>query len=193
VLHPTAGRVLFDGVDVSGLRPDRINRLGVAIVPEGRRLFPNLTVQENLKLAARTGGASLDEVCDLFPKLRLLMRSRAENLSGGERQMVAISRALMMPSRLILLDEPFEGLAPAVVHEVREAVRQLSSRASMLIVEHHAESVLAMADRALVLVNGRVAFGGPASTLAADAALQERLLGVAQTEPETPRRAEAMS
>ncbi|WP_250504719.1 branched-chain amino acid ABC transporter ATP-binding protein/permease [Caballeronia sp. AZ7_KS35] len=183
-VHPSAGRVVFDGNDVSTMRPDLINRLGVSLVPEGRRLFPNLTVQDNLKLGARAGGAPLDEICDLFPKLRVLMRSRAANLSGGERQMVAIARALMVPSRLILLDEPFEGLAPAVVHEVREAVKKITTRASLVIVEHHAESVLNMANRAYVLVNGRVAFGGEASVLAADTALQERLLGVSAGDTE---------
>jgi ABC-type branched-subunit amino acid transport system ATPase component/ABC-type branched-subunit amino acid transport system permease subunit len=176
-----SGRIMFDGKEIGGLRPDEINRAGISLVPEGRRLFPNLTVEENLKLAARRGGASQEEICDLFPKLRVLMRQRAENLSGGERQMVAISRALMVPSRLILLDEPFEGLAPAVVQEVREAVAKLTSRASLVIVEHHAESVLAMADRAYVLVNGKVAFSGDAQTLAADVALQERLLGITKT------------
>jgi len=180
VLQPAAGRVRFDGQDIGAMRPDLINRLGISLVPEGRRLFPNLTVQENLKIATRAGGASLEEICDLFPKLGLLMRSRAENLSGGERQMVAISRALMAPSRLILLDEPFEGLAPAVVQEVRQAVVRLSTRASLVIVEHHAASVLAMADRAYVLVNGKVAYGGSAASLGADCALQERLLGVTQ-------------
>jgi ABC-type branched-subunit amino acid transport system ATPase component len=174
----SSGRIEFDGKELNRMRPDEINRLGISLVPEGRRLFPNLTVQENLRLAVRAGGASQEEICELFPKLKLLMRSRAENLSGGERQMVAISRALMVPSRLILLDEPFEGLAPSIVHEVREAVSKLTTRASLVIVEHHAESVLAMADRAYVLVNGRVAFNGTAEALAADEALQERLLGV---------------
>ena len=173
-----SGQITFDGRQIGGLRPDEINRAGISLVPEGRRLFPNLTVDENLKLAARRGGASQEEICDLFPKLRTLMRQRAENLSGGERQMVAISRALMVPSRLILLDEPFEGLAPAVVQEVREAVAKLTTKASLVIVEHHAESVLAMADRAYVLVNGKVAFSGDAAALAADVALQERLLGI---------------
>ncbi len=183
-LHATAGRVNFDGRDVSAMRADLINRLGISLVPEGRRLFPNLTVQDNLKIGARDGGAPLDEICELFPKLRVLMRSRAGNLSGGERQMVAIARALMVPSSLILLDEPFEGLAPAVVHEVREAVVKLTTRASLVIVEHHAQSVLTMADRAYVLVNGKVAFGGSAKELAADTALQERLLGVTTAGPE---------
>ena len=177
----SSGRIVFDGTEINRMRPDEINRLGISLVPEGRRLFPNLTVQENLKLATRAGGVSQEEICDLFPKLRLLMRSRAENLSGGERQMVAISRALMVPSRLILLDEPFEGLAPSVVHEVREAVAKLTTRASLVIVEHHAESVLEMADCAYVLVNGHVAFSGAAEALAADQVLRERLLGITKT------------
>ena len=181
-LHGSQGRILFDGTDITQLRPSEINRLGVSLVPEGRRLFPNLTVLENLRLAARPGGASMEEIFDLFPKVGARIRSRAETLSGGEQQMVAIARALMVPSKLILLDEPFEGLAPAVVHEVREAVAKLSTRASMVIVEHHAESVLAMADRAYVLVNGRVAYGGAADALAADKALCERLLGVVHAE-----------
>jgi len=177
---PSSGCITFDGTELNRLRPDEINRLGISLVPEGRRLFPNLTVQENLRLAARAGGASLDDVFDLFPKLRLLQKARAENLSGGERQMVAIARVLMVPSRLILLDEPFEGLAPAVVQEVRDAVSKLRSRASLVIVEHHAESVLAMADRAYVLVNGHVAYAGDAAELAADHKLQARLLGITQ-------------
>jgi ABC-type branched-subunit amino acid transport system ATPase component/ABC-type branched-subunit amino acid transport system permease subunit len=181
-LRPSSGRILLDGTEIGTLRPDAISRLGISLVPEGRRLFPNLTVAENLKIAARPGGASEEEIFDLFPKLRMLRRSRAENLSGGERQMVAISRALVAPSRLILLDEPFEGLAPAVVAEVRDAVRQLTTRTSLIIVEHHAESVLAMADTAYVLVNGRIAYAGPASELAADDVLQQRLLGVVQVD-----------
>ncbi|TBW38955.1 ATP-binding cassette domain-containing protein [Siculibacillus lacustris] len=178
VLPPTAGRIVFDDTEIGRLRADAINRLGISLVPEGRRLFPNLTVAENLKLSTRSGGASLEEIYDLFPRIAQRLKSRGEHLSGGERQMVAIARALMVPSRLILLDEPFEGLAPAVVQEVRAAVARLTSRASLVIVEHHAESVLAMADRAYVLVNGRVAWGGAAPLLAADRPLQERLLGI---------------
>ncbi len=184
VLKPTAGQIRLGDRSIGGIRPNEINRLGISLVPEGRRLFPNLTVAENLKLAARLGGAGTEEVFELFPKLRTLTRSRAENLSGGERQMVAIARALMVPSRLILLDEPFEGLAPAVVQEVREAVAKLTIRAALVIVEHHAESVLGMADRAYVLVNGTVAYGGSAAALAADTALQEHLLGVTRNTAE---------
>ena len=178
----TAGRIVLDGRDIAGRRPHAINRLGVSLVPEGRRLFPNLTVRENLLLAARPGGASREEIHALFPRLRMLERARAENLSGGERQMVAIARALVVPSRLILLDEPFEGLAPAIVQEVMQALLALRGRVGMLIVEHHAETVLPIVDRAYALVNGRVAWQGSARVLEADAALQARLLGVLHPE-----------
>jgi ABC-type branched-subunit amino acid transport system ATPase component/ABC-type branched-subunit amino acid transport system permease subunit len=176
----SSGRILLGGQPISTRRPHVINRLGISIVPEGRRLFPNLTVQENLRIAARPGGAAMDEVYDLFPKLGPLRRAKGARLSGGERQMVAIARALMAPSRLILLDEPFEGLAPAIVQEVMEALVRLRNRVSLVIVEHHAEKVLPIVDRAYVLVNGRVAFAGTASQLGAD--IQARLLGVTHAE-----------
>jgi len=149
-------------------------------VPEGRRLFPNLTVTENLQLAARAGGLGMEQVFELFPRLKTRQKAKAENLSGGERQMVAIARALMVPSKLILLDEPFEGLAPAVVKEVMEALVKLRGKVAMLIVEHHAESVLPIVDRAYVLVNGQIAFEGDAQRLEHDPELQARLLGVVQ-------------
>jgi len=115
LLKPTKGTITFDGDDITSLSPDRINRHGIAIVPEGRRIFPNLTVAENLALAQREGGSPLEDIYQLFPKLRTRRDARGENLSGGERQMLAIGRALCAPQRLILLDEPFEGLAPSVV------------------------------------------------------------------------------
>ncbi|WP_269498125.1 branched-chain amino acid ABC transporter ATP-binding protein/permease [Castellaniella sp. S9] len=176
----SAGEMRFKGRDIARLRPDEINRQGIAIVPEGRRLFPNLTVQENLRIAARAGGSSMEEVYDLFPKLRVLAKSKAENLSGGERQMVAVARALMSPASLILLDEPFEGLAPAIVQDIRVAVQRISHQVSMILVEHHAESALLLSDRAYVLVNGRIAYAGTAAELNADSDLQQRLLGVGQ-------------
>ena len=181
-VQKSAGHITMDGKDITHAKPYEINRLGISIVPEGRRLFPNLTVMENLRIAARPGGATFDEIFELFPKLRILQRARAESLSGGERQMLAIARALTVPSRLILLDEPFEGLAPAVVQEVMDALVRLRGRAAMIIVEHHAETVLPIVDRAYVLVNGRVAYQGSAKALEADAALQARLLGVVQPE-----------
>lgn len=183
ILDISGGQLTMREQSLRGLAANRINRLGISLVPEGRRLFPNLTVQENLKIAARPGGADLAEIYALFPKLASLSRSRAENLSGGERQMVAIARALMAPADIILLDEPFEGLAPSVVEEVMDAVIKLRSRASLVIVEHNADAVLAMSDRAYVLVNGQVAFTGTAHALAQDTALQHKLLGIATVEP----------
>jgi len=177
-----AGRIVLDGADITNAPTYAINQRGVSLVPEGRRLFPNLTTLDNLRIAARPGGASLEEVFTLLPKLRILQRSKAESLSGGERQMLAIARALMVPARVILLDEPFEGLAPAVVKEVMDALVRLRGRVSMVIVEHHAETVLPIVDRAYVLVNGRVAYQGSAKGLEADPALQARLLGVVHQE-----------
>jgi branched-chain amino acid transport system ATP-binding protein len=184
-LRISAGRITLGGKDITHAKPYEINRLGISIVPEGRRLFPNLNVTENLLLAARPGGASFDEIFDLFPKLGGLAKSKAESLSGGERQMVAIARALMVPAKLILLDEPFEGLAPAIVQEVTEALMRLRGKVAMVIVEHHAESVLPLVDRAYVLVNGTVAYQGSALALEENVALQARLLGVVQAEEVT--------
>jgi len=181
-LMVSGGDILFDGKPLTRLKPYEINRLGVSLVPEGRRLFPNLTVTENLQLAARAGGIGLNGAFELFPRLRERRSAKAENLSGGERQMVAIARALMVPSKLILLDEPFEGLAPAVVKEVMDALIKLRGKVAMVIVEHHAELVLPIVDRAYVLVNGQIAFTGDAAVLEQDHELQARLLGVVQAE-----------
>jgi branched-chain amino acid transport system ATP-binding protein len=178
----SAGRISIDGTDITHARTYEINRLGVSLVPEGRRLFPNLTVVDNLRLASRPGGASREDVFNLFPKLRILQRSRAESLSGGERQMLAIARALVVPSRIILLDEPFEGLAPAIVKEVMDALVSLRGKVAMIIVEHHAETVLPIVDRTYVLVNGQVAYEGTALALEEDTATQQRLLGLVEAE-----------
>ncbi|WP_347710826.1 branched-chain amino acid ABC transporter ATP-binding protein/permease [Bradyrhizobium sp. CB1650] len=178
----SSGDITFEGRSLARLKPYEINRLGISLVPEGRRLFPNLTVTENLQLAARPGGLNLDAVFELFPRLRERRSAKAESLSGGERQMVAIARALMVPSKLILLDEPFEGLAPSVVKEVMDALIKLRGTVAMVIVEHHAELVLPIVDRAYVLVNGQIAFTGDAAILERDHELQARLLGVVQTE-----------
>lgn len=181
MLPVNEGSVQWDGKAIQNLRPFEINRLGISMVPEGRRLFSNLTVLDNLLIAVRKGGLSLKEIFELFPRLETIQKSRAENISGGERQMVAIARALVAPSRLILLDEPFEGLAPAVVKEVMAAILQLRGRVAMVLVEHHAEQVLSIVDRAVVLVNGHVAYEGDAGDLAADTQLQARLLGLVET------------
>jgi ABC-type branched-subunit amino acid transport system ATPase component len=129
----------------------------------------------------------IEEVFGLFPRLALIQKSRAESISGGERQMVAIGRALVAPSRLILLDEPFEGLAPAIVNEVMAAILKLRGRVAMVLVEHHAEQVLAIVDRAVVLVSGRVVHEGSAIELAADKSLQARLLGLLEPQAQPAR------
>lgn len=180
MLPPDQGEVSWIGKPIRALRPFEINRLGIAMVPEGRRLFPNLTVLDNLLIAVRPSGMPVEEIFELFPRLRTIQKSRAESISGGERQMVAIARALVAPSKLILLDEPFEGLAPAVVNEVMAAILKLRGRVAMVLVEHHAEQVLSIVDRAYVLVNGKVAWEGHAATLADDHALQARLLGLVE-------------
>ncbi len=192
-LPSSAGTITFNSVTLNGLKPYQINRLGISLVPEGRRLFPNLTVMENLQLAMRPGGISIAGVFELFPRLQARQKARAENLSGGERQMVAIARALVVPSKLILLDEPFEGLAPAVVNEVMEALVKLRGKVAMIVVEHHAETVLTIVDKAYVLVNGAVAFEGEAAKLAKDHALQAKLLGVVQDEDSTSFAREAIA
>ena len=176
----SGGSLTLDGKDITNAKSYEINQAGISLVPEGRRLFPNLTTLDNLRIAQRPGGATLEEVYEIFPKLRILQRSKAESLSGGERQMLAIARALMVPARLILLDEPFEGLAPAIVKEVMDALVRLRGKVAMVIVEHHAETVLPLVDRAYVLVNGQVAYEGSARALEEDPALQARLLGVVQ-------------
>jgi ABC-type branched-subunit amino acid transport system ATPase component/ABC-type branched-subunit amino acid transport system permease subunit len=179
------GRILLEGQAIDGQTPYAINHRGIALVPEGRRLFPNLTVRDNLLIAARPGGATLEDAYRLFPRLRERESVLAENLSGGERQMGAIARALMAPSKLLLLDEPFEGLAPAIVTELTEAILRLRGERAILLVEHHAEKVLPVVERVYVLVNGRVAHAGESAAFATDHALQTRLLGVVEADPAT--------
>ncbi len=178
---PESGRVRFRGELISRRPPEQIARLGIALVPQGRRIFPNLTVWENLALAARArgeGGWSADRVFDLFPALRTLRASRGDQLSGGERQMLAIGRALMTNADLLLLDEPFEGLAPAVIEVVVRALEQLRKHATLLLVEQNAQLALNLADRVYVLGNGVVEYSGPASDLAQNLDLRVKLLGV---------------
>lgn len=172
------GRIEFDHQDISAKAPHQVNRLGVSIVPQGRRIFPNLTVTDNLLVAHRPGGWELSAVFELFPKLKQLEHSLGGNLSGGEQQMLAIARAVMAPTRLLLLDEPFEGLAPAIVAEVMAAVAKLRGSVSILLVEQRVDLALQMADRAYVMVNGRTEFEGSAQALRSDHERLVQLLGV---------------
>jgi branched-chain amino acid transport system ATP-binding protein len=176
-----SGSVRWLGEEMIRRTPEEIARRGIGIVPQGRRIFPNLTVDENLAIAERRDGQAAwnaERVFALFPKLSALRARKGEQLSGGERQMLAIGRALMGNPALLLLDEPFEGLAPAVVDFVVEALEALRGRTTMLLVEQNADLALAIADRAYVLNNGAVAWSGPAGTLSGDHELRGRLLGV---------------
>ena len=178
MLSPSRGSIDFAGKNIASLPPDQVNKCGIAIVPEGRRIFPNLSVLENLALAQREGGWPLEDIYRLFPKLKARQDARGENLSGGERQMLAIGRALCAPQRLILLDEPFEGLAPSVVAEVLAAIEQLRHKTSILLVEHKVDLVLDFADRAYIMVNGQIVYSGESRVLRDDMETQTKFLGV---------------
>jgi branched-chain amino acid transport system ATP-binding protein len=182
---PTAGRVHFDGKPIAGRPTEEIVRLGVGHVPEGRGTFTNLTVDENLRVAAYTRGdkaavqRDLDMVLDYFPILKARLSQQAGTLSGGEQQMLAISRALMLGPRLMLLDEPSFGLAPLIVQEIFRIMRRINSEAkvSMLLVEQNAALALDLADHAYVLETGRVVMSGASSAVKSDEAIRKSYLG----------------
>ena len=182
LVAPRSGQIRLDGTDITGRSPETISRAGIGYVPQGRRLFPNLTVAQNLELGRlrRRGGAGLhwddQQVFAYFPKIRLLRDRSAGVLSGGEQQMVAIARALVGNVRLVMLDEPFEGLAPAVTDEVFEAVSGLRHEVPIIIVEHDLDRVLALADRVYVLDRGAVAHAGPARPLLVDLDYRRKVL-----------------
>ena len=162
-LRPQSGRVRFDGQDITGLRPDQVLPRGLAYVPQGRIVFPQMTVLENLEMGAyieRDGArirAALERVYGLFPILAERRSQKAGTMSGGEQQMVAIGRALMSEPRLLLLDEPSGGLAPAFVSEIAAIVRSLKGqRVTMVMVEQNIRLALTVADRILILRDGRV-------------------------------------
>jgi branched-chain amino acid transport system ATP-binding protein len=171
------GAVVFDGMDVTGWRPHRRARAGIGWVPQEREVFTGLTVLENLTVAARPGRWTLERVCGLFPRLAERRRSLGGQLSGGEQQMLAIGRALMLNPKLLLLDEPFEGLAPNIVAEVEAAIRVMSAEGmAVLLVEQHVDAALRLSQSAVVLEHGRIAHAGPSAELARDRALLERLV-----------------
>jgi branched-chain amino acid transport system ATP-binding protein len=172
--------VVFDGRDITGLAPDRIARLGLGHVPEHGGVITELTVRENLRLGGLWRRASsLDVVLSLFPPLASRLGRQASTLSGGERQMLAIGRALMGRPRLLLLDEPSLGLAPLVTAAIMRVLRDLRSDTGLtvLLVEQNARSALSVAEHAYVLTLGRVTSSGPAAELLADPHLQEAYLG----------------
>jgi branched-chain amino acid transport system ATP-binding protein len=157
------------------------NRMGLGYVPQEREIFPSLTVEENLAVSFRAGGWSIDAVFELFPALQARRRNTGNRLSGGEQQMLAVGRALAGAPKVLLLDEPLEGLAPVVIEALVEALGrvQRESRLTMLLVEQKAELALSLTQEAVVLDRGQIVFRGASSALAADEATQTRLLGVA--------------
>ena len=181
LLPGASGRVLLDGTDVSGWPAHRRARAGIAYVPAGARCFPNLTVAENLDVAARRNGgapASRDAVYDRFPGLRELSASLAARLSGGERQMLAIGRALMSRPRVLLLDEPTEGLAPVIVQSLGTLIGSLrSAGAAILLAEQNHWMALGVAGRAALMEKGRIVEELPAEQARGSEALH-RILGI---------------
>ena len=177
LVRPHGGSVRFSGQEISRLSAHRTARLGIGLVPEGRRCFPNLTVRENLLAAAREGRWTLLRVCSLFPRLEERLAQYAGTLSGGEQQMLAIGRALMTNPRLLILDEATEGLAPIVRLDIWAAIRALKAEGqSILIVDKTLSELLPIADRLFVLEKGTTVWAGLPAELTPE--LQDRYLGL---------------
>lgn len=184
LLPPREGRVLVHGKDMTGAAPHRIARAGIAFVPEGRGIFPNLSVRENLSMAARPGRDgqrewTVERVLDTFPRLGERLDHGGQQLSGGEQQMLTIGRALLTHPELLILDEATEGLAPLVAREIWAILGRLrESGMSSVIVDKNFAAVSALADRAVVLVKGRVVFDGTPADLRGDPDSLQRHLGI---------------
>ena len=178
---PRAGRVLYEGTEITRLPPFRMVALGMALVPQGRRVFPSLSVRENLDVARRGEGRwNLEQVYALFPRLRERADNRANKLSGGEQQMLAIGRALMSNPDLLLMDEPTEGLAPLLVREVGRVIGELKrSGLSILLVEQNLALAFSVADRVHVLSRGQIVHSGRPAELMGNDEVKTRYLGVA--------------
>jgi branched-chain amino acid transport system ATP-binding protein len=177
---PREGRILVDGEPVQRWAAHRIARRGLALVPQGRRIFAPLTVRENLLLGARADGWTLERVFDLFPRLRERAIQAGGTLSGGEQQMLALGRALLTNGRVLLLDEPSEGLAPLVVREIGRVLARLKEeRLSILLVEQNYHLALRIADRVYVMNKGRIVYEGTPADLGANEDVKRRYLGVA--------------
>lgn len=183
-VRPAQGRVSWFGQDVTGAPPERMARLGIGYVPEGRGIFPNLSVRENLVMAARSGPSgerdwTFDRVMDIFPRLGERLKHGGQQLSGGEQQMLAIGRALMTNPVLLILDEATEGLAPLIVREIWRVIGQIrESGVATLVVDRNFRAVLDHTDYAVVLEKGRIIMEGESGTLAGQSEALGRALGV---------------
>jgi branched-chain amino acid transport system ATP-binding protein len=181
---PAAGDILFDGKSIAGLRPEAIVRLGISHVPEGRRVFPGLSVKENIMLGAsnrRIAKSALsreaDAMFDLFPDIRPFSNALGWTLSGGQLQMVAVARGLMAKPRLLLLDEPSLGLAPVIVQAVFRIISEIRRHTTVLLVEQNARMGLSVADHGYVLETGRIVLGGKPDELWGNEAIRAAYLG----------------
>jgi ABC-type branched-subunit amino acid transport system ATPase component/ABC-type branched-subunit amino acid transport system permease subunit len=178
---PRSGQMFFKDVETTRSTPEAIAQLGIGIVPEGRRIFPNLSVEQNLLIAQREQGEkrwTLEKIYDYFPKLNTLRHRRGEHLSGGERQMLAIARALMGNVDLLLLDEPFEGLAPSIITDVCKILEQIRGETALLLVEQNAHIALSLSDWVYVINNGQIMYSGDTQELMENEDLRVRSLGV---------------
>lgn len=182
LVRPMAGQVLLEGADLSALPAHQVPRHGVGYVPQGRRLFGELTVAQNLEIGLRARGQgpqTREEVLQLFPRLRERLTQRAETLSGGEQQMLATARALCLKPRVMLLDEPTEGLQPSMIALIRDVIVKMRAQGvAVLLVEQRVDAVLSVADHVVFLENGQIRETVPAQALRADPALLKRHLGV---------------
>jgi branched-chain amino acid transport system ATP-binding protein len=184
LIKPASGEILFDGKSIAGLGPEAIARLGISHVPEGRRVFPGLSVKENIMLGGSNRRASkaelsreADAMFDLFPDIRSFANALGWTLSGGQLQMVAVARGLMAKPRLLLLDEPSLGLAPVIVQAVFRIISQIRQTTTVLLVEQNARMGLSVADHGYVLETGRIVLGGKPDELWGNEAIRAAYLG----------------
>lgn len=180
IVNLARGSVWFSGKDISRLPPHRRAALGLGWVPQEREIFPSLSVEENLTVAARSGRWDLDAVYGLFPRLKERRGNMGNQLSGGEQQMLTIGRTLMTNPSVLLLDEPLEGLAPIIVEELAAAIRRMAEDEgiALVLVEQHAEVALGLTDRAVIIERGRIAHQAPSEDLLKDRAVLDRYVGL---------------